>query len=179
MQQPRSRRNRSHDHMGHRPRSARDRGAPPQVQVNGLSDYLEVMSKSVFQTGMSWDLINKKWPGTREAMHGFDVEVLANLPPWEIDQLMTDTRVIRNRRKLEAIVQNAQQMIELDIAHGGFRNYLRSHADYDALEKDIRKRFRFMGEMGIYSFVYTVGEPVPEFHEWAAARGKHFHAESD
>ena len=45
----------------------------------------------------------------------------------DIEELMQDTRVIRNRKKLNAIVHNAQTMISLDEEHGGFQSYLRSH----------------------------------------------------
>ncbi|MCH7578650.1 MAG: hypothetical protein IIB22_00200 [Chloroflexi bacterium] len=42
-------------------------GAPPQVTPKRLGDYLEVMSKAVFQSGMSWQVVNKKWDGIRDA----------------------------------------------------------------------------------------------------------------
>ena len=42
-------------------------GAPPQVKPKRLGDYLEVMSKAVFQSGMSWQVVNKKWDGIRDA----------------------------------------------------------------------------------------------------------------
>ncbi len=96
----------------------------------------------------------------------------APLSPWEVDRLAQDTRIIRNRRKIEAVIANAQRLIELDVERGGFRNYLRSHAGYDALERDLRKQFRFLGEMGIYVFLYIVGEKVPDYEEWCLARGR-------
>ena len=156
----------------HEPRGHRRRGAPAQVQVSSLAGYLEVMSKAVFQTGMSWEIVEKKWSGTLAAFHNFEPEIVANLPPWDVDKLAEDTRIIRNRRKIEAVIENATTMIELDIAHGGFRNYLRSHAGYDVLEKDLRKRFRFLGDMGIFTFLYIVGEQVPDWEEWCVSHGR-------
>ena len=43
--------------------------APPQIEPKSLGDYLEVMSKAVFQSGMSWKVEEAKWPTTREAFH--------------------------------------------------------------------------------------------------------------
>ena len=130
------------------------------------------MSKAVFQSGMSWKVIENKWPGIREAMRDFDADAVATLSERDIDALVQDTRVIRNRRKLEAIAGNAMRMVELNNEHGSFRDYLRSHEDFDALVKDLRRQFRFLGETGCYFFLYVAGEEVPPYEEWRASRGK-------
>lgn len=148
-------------------------GSPPdQIKPNSLDDYLEVMSKAVFQSGMSWKVVEAKWPGTREAFHNFDVRKVAALDDKDIDELTQDTRVIRNYRKLNAIVFNAQRMISLDDEYKGFKNYLRSQDDFDATLNNIRKDFKFMGPTGIYYFLYVVGEKVPPHAEFEAAYRK-------
>ena len=147
-------------------------GAPPQITPKRLGDYLGVMSQAVFQTGMSWKVVKSKWPGIQEAFHGFDAERVARMTDREIDKLCQDTRVIRNRRKIEAIVENANTLLALEKEHGSLRTYLRSFDDYDAIEKDMRKRFRFLGETGCYMFLYVVKEPVPEYDDWCASRGR-------
>ena len=147
-----------------------EKGAPPQVKVESLNDYLEVMSKAVFQSGMSWRVVNAKWPDTNEAFHGFEIGRVAALTDEEIDELAQDKRVIRNRRKLAAIVYNAQRIIELDAAHGSFINYLRSHGDFYDVVKDLKKQFKFLGDTGCYFFLYVVGEPVPPHEEWMRDR---------
>jgi 3-methyladenine DNA glycosylase Tag len=144
-------------------------GAPPQIRPKRLGDYLDVMSKAVFQSGISWRVVEKKWPTTREAFHGFDCERVALMSDREIDALTKDERVIRNRRKLVAVVENANRILELDKEHGAFRKYLRSFPDYESLVKDLRKRFKFLGDMGCYYFLYVVKEQVPEYHEWREA----------
>ena len=130
--------------------------APTQITPKALGDYLEVMSKAVFQTGMSWRVVDKKWPGTREAFKGFDVNKVARMGDPEIDKLVQDTRVIRNRRKIEAIVENANRIVQLEREYGSFRKYLRSHDDFEALVKDLRKQFRFLGDMGCYLFLVGI-----------------------
>ncbi|MBI1884901.1 MAG: DNA-3-methyladenine glycosylase I [Chloroflexi bacterium] len=146
--------------------------APAKIQPKGLADYLEVMSKAVLQTGMSWRVVNAKWPGIREAFRGFDAQAIADFTPDELDALTQDRRVIRNRRKIEAIVENARELLALERQHGSFRGYLRSHDDFEATVKDLRKRFRFLGDMGAYYFLWVVDEPVPSYEEWCASRGR-------
>lgn len=147
-----------------------EKGAPPQVQVQSLNDYLEVMSKAVFQSGMSWQVVNAKWPDTKEALHGFEIGRVAALTEEELEELAHDTRVIRNRRKLAAIAYNAQRIIELDVEHSCFINYLRSHADFFDIVKDLKKQFKFLGDTGCYFFLYVIGEPVPPHDEWMCAQ---------
>jgi 3-methyladenine DNA glycosylase Tag len=147
------------------------KGAPDQIDAKRLGDYLEVMSKAVFQSGMSWDVVNKKWPGTHDAFHGFEPLAVASLTEAQMADLMTDTRIIRNRKKVEAVVDNARRMIDLDETHKGFRNYLRSHGGFEGTVADLRRQFRFMGETGCYYFLYVVQEEVPDYDTWCASRG--------
>ena len=139
---------------------------PKQINPKGLADYLHVLTKSVLQSGISWRVVEAKWAGTREAFKGFDPVKVANLTPKQVDALAQDTRLIRNRKKIEATVENAETMLALDREHGGFRKYLRSFPDYDALQTDLVKRFKFLGNMGAFHFLYVVREKVPGYHEW-------------
>ncbi|MHA2497791.1 MAG: DNA-3-methyladenine glycosylase I [Candidatus Hodarchaeales archaeon] len=141
-------------------------GSPEKFAPKSLNDYLEIMSKSVFQSGMSWKVIESKWPGTREAFRGFNIHTVANFNEKDIEDLAKDTRVVRNFRKLLAIVSNAQKILELDKAHGSFREYLRSHGSFDATLNAIRRDFKFMGPSGIYVFLYLVGEDVIPHEEF-------------
>jgi 3-methyladenine DNA glycosylase Tag len=142
---------------------------PKQITPTNLSDYLQILSKVVFQSGMSWKVIDTKWPGFVEAFDGFDPAIVAAYSPDTLDALTADTRIIRNRRKIEATVANAQTLLELDHEFGGFGKYLKSKGgDFDALVRDMRKRFKFVGTFGAYYFLYVVGEPVPSHEEFRA-----------
>ena len=144
---------------------------PTRIKPKGLADYLDAMSKPVFQAGISWKVVDAKWPSIREAFHNFDPEWVAELSPHDIDQLQADPRVIRNRKKIEGTAANAKTMLELSSAHRSFRRYLRSFPDYETLSKDLRSRFHFLGDHGVYSFLWTVSEEVPDYEDWAAAHG--------
>ena len=149
-----------------------DHHAPQQIVPQRTGDYLEVMSKAIFQTGISWKVVENKWPGIHDAFRGFDHRKVASLTEAELAGLSADPRVIRNRRKIEAIVDNARTMLDLEEQHGSFKNYLRSHGDFDATVADLRKRFKFMGETGAFYFLYVVGEPVPSYEDWCRSRGR-------
>ena len=133
--------------------------APKQIEPRSVGDYLDVMSKSVFQSGISWKVVEAKWPGTREAFKGFAADAVADMTPDELDQLSNDTRVIRNRRKLER-------------QHGSFKAYLRSHGGFENTVADLRKQFKFLGDMGAFHFLYVVNEEVPSYEDWCASRGR-------
>ena len=146
--------------------------APKKIRPRKLGDYLEVMSKAVFQSGMSWKVVESKWPDIQEAFKKFDIDKVANMKTRDVDRLVKDRRVIRNRKKLEAIVGNAREIQELDTEHGTFRKYLRSHGDFLPTVKALRKRFKFIGDMGAYYFLYVVGEKVPPHEECVKTLGK-------
>jgi len=135
----------------------RKQPAPPK----DLSGYLDALARVMFQTGISWRVVDAKWPGIREAFHGFDVQRVAKLREADIDRLMGDTRVIRNRRKLEAIRKNAREMLALDTEYKGFKRYLDSLGDFEATKKDLHKRFAFVGDAGSWYFLWMVGRKVP------------------
>ena len=141
---------------------------PEQISPDSLDVYLEVMSKAVFQSGMSWKVVEAKWSSTKEAFLDFDVRKVAALSPFDIEELAKDTRVIRNRRKLEAIVYNAQQILALDEEYGSFQQYLRSQENFDSTLKRMKKDFKFMGPTAVYYLLYVTGEDVPPHDEFEA-----------
>jgi len=144
---------------------------PEQIRPKSLADYLDALSKIAFQVGLSWRVIDAKWDDIRRAFHGFDPERVARMTPRSVDKLLADERVVRSRSKIEATIANAETMLELDEEHRGFKRYLRSHDDFEATAKDLRKRFKFLGDHGAYRFLWIVGEQVPPWEEWAKSRG--------
>jgi len=140
------------------------------TRPRSLAGYLDALSRAVFEGGISWKVVEAKWGDIREAFHGFDPHWVAALTPKQIDRLAHDPKVIRNRPKIEGTAENARTLLDLDGVHHGFRRYLRSFADFDSIATDLRKRFRFIGPSGAYHFLWQVGEPVPDYQDWRAAR---------
>jgi len=144
--------------------------APPRIKPKSIDDYLEQLSKSVFQAGISWRVVDAKWSTIKPAFRGFQVERVARMGDREIDALAADPRVIRSRPKIAAVVHNARAILDLE-RDGGFRKHLRKFDDYEDLATDLKKRFKFVGDSGTYHFLWTVSHPVPEWHAWAKAHG--------
>lgn len=139
---------------------------PDQVTPARLGDYLEVMTRAVFQAGLSWQKIAERWEAFREGFEHFDAERVAQFTEGDVDRLMRDDGILKSSRKIRATIKNAQTMIELDRKHGGFENYLRSFPTYAALAADLRRQFKFLGEMNVWYFLFRVREPVPRFDAW-------------
>ena len=140
------------------------------IKPDSLAGYLAAMSRPILSTGMSWKVVSAKWSGISDAMSGFDPQAVAGMTDDDVERLVSDTRMIRNRKKIEAIIANAQRLLELDNEYGGFDRYLRAHGSFDQTVAALRGDFRFLGPGGAYYFLYGVGEPVPSHDEWSASR---------
>jgi 3-methyladenine DNA glycosylase Tag len=139
---------------------------PERIKPTKLADYLEVLSKAVFEGGMNWEVIESKWPGFQQAFDGFDPEKIASYSPEDIDRLMADPRIIRNGRKVNATIHNAGAMIEAEKEFGGFGKYLEAQRPFESQLADMKKRFKHIGNFGVYYFLYVVGEEVPPHEEY-------------
>jgi DNA-3-methyladenine glycosylase I len=144
--------------------------APTQITPGGLADYLAVITRAVFQSGMSWRVVEAKWGGFLDAFAGFDPAAVAAFTDDDVERLAADTRIIRNRRKIEATITNAERMLALDDEPGGFAGWLRGRGDFESTVAALRGEFRFLGDMGAYYFLYVVGEEVPTHEEWMRTR---------
>jgi hypothetical protein len=141
-------------------------GIPLKITPKKLDDYLEVMSKAVFQAGLSWSSIDKRWTSFVNAFSGFDPKKVAKLSDAKIQSLIDNQSLLLNQKKLEATVHNANMLITLDKEYSGFANYLRAFNKYESLALDLKKRFKYFGDLNVYYFLFRVGEPVPQFEKW-------------
>lgn len=159
----------SRDHPVHGPHHDTEYGRP----VTDDAVLLERIAMEINQAGLSWELILKKRPALNAAFEGFEPARVAAYGEKEVERLLQDAGIIRNRRKIEATVSNAQTLLALEREFGGFGKYLKSNGgDFDALVRDMRKRFKFVGTFGAYFFLYVVGEPVPSHEEFRARMAK-------
>ncbi|HEY3675585.1 MAG TPA: DNA-3-methyladenine glycosylase I [Candidatus Tumulicola sp.] len=147
---------------------------PDVVRPDGSADYLEVITRAVFQAGVRWKQIADHWEAYRDAFEGFHIARVATYDDIDIDRVLGTPGVLRMRRKVMATIANARALETIGREHGGVATYLRSFDSYDSLAADIRKRFAFMGEMNVWYFLFRVGEPVPRFESWVKTiRGDH------
>lgn len=83
------------------------------VPVHGEPALLERIALEGFQSGLSWITVLRKRPAFREVFEGFDPEKVAAFGPDDVERLLTDARIIRNRMKIEATVDNARAVVAL------------------------------------------------------------------
>jgi 3-methyladenine DNA glycosylase Tag len=109
-------------------------GPPPQHTAKTIDDYLEHLSKGVFQAGISWRVVEAKWATIKPAFHRFKAERVARMTDREIDALAKDERVVRSRPKIAAIVHNAGAVV-VDLAQDQPERFRDSgiHSRYEAL----------------------------------------------
>ena len=122
--------------------------------------FFEHLSRAVFQAGISWRVIAAKWDGIREAFHGFDPAKVASLQPEDIAQIEADARVIRNTAKIEATVRNAHELLAILHTHGSIRAYLASFPDVHAAAGNLRRRFRFLGDTGVWRLLTSAARDL-------------------
>lgn len=147
----------------------------PVYDDHKLFEYLTLESA---QAGLSWYTILKRREGYREAFANFDVNKVANFEQQEIEALMLNCNIIRNRAKITAAVNNANKFIDIQSEFGSFSQYmwqfvnnktLVSHftndQDYPATTKesdmfckDLKKRgFKFVGSTICYAHMQASG----------------------
>ncbi|MCP2286439.1 DNA-3-methyladenine glycosylase I [Promicromonospora umidemergens] len=83
------------------------------VPVHGEAALLERIALEGFQSGLSWITVLRKRPAFREVFEGFDPEKVAAFGPDDVERLLVDARIIRNRMKIEATVDNARAVVAL------------------------------------------------------------------
>jgi predicted dinucleotide-binding enzyme/3-methyladenine DNA glycosylase Tag len=122
--------------------------------------FLEHLSRSVFEAGINWRVVEAKWDGIRQAFHGFDPAQVATMPPAEITATENDARVIRNKAKIRATVENARQVLAILDEYGSIRGYLASFPDAGAAAADMRRRFKFLGDTGVWRLLTSAARDI-------------------
>ena len=97
-------------------------------EVHGDAELFERIVLEGFQSGLSWLTILRKREAFREAFAGFDPAAVARFGEADIERLMADARIVRNRRKIEAAVTNARAIVALHAAGGSLDEVVWGHA---------------------------------------------------
>lgn len=137
------------------------------------SAMFEALTLGVFEAGLSWSVVFGKRDGFREAFHDFNVAKVAAMTDQDVDRLLQNPSIIRNRAKVKATVDNARAMMSaspslraLAKSYEGRRNRApRSIADIpsstpaaEALAKQLKAQgYRFVGPTSVYAFMQNTG----------------------
>ena len=138
----------------------------------------EFLTLESAQAGLSWYTVLRKRENYRRAFKGFDPEIVAGFSDSDLEILLQDTGLIRNRLKLAAAIHNARRFLEVQEEFGGFDAYIwrfvdgkplvheiRRLEDYpatcpeaEALSRDLKQRgFKFVGPTIIYAHMQATG----------------------
>lgn len=138
--------------------------------VSGESAYFERMTLEAFQSGLSWATILAKRDAFREVFAGFDADVVAAYDDADVARLMAEPRIVRNRSKILATIQNAQATVALREQEGLERLVLgfapdrppgvdaTTSAESAALAKELKRRgFAFVGPTTAFALMQALG----------------------
>ncbi|MBM3632426.1 MAG: DNA-3-methyladenine glycosylase I [Alphaproteobacteria bacterium] len=148
------------------------------VAVHDDQQLFELLILEGAQAGLSWETVLKKREGYRKAFHQFDLQKVAKMTDAQLEELLHNPDIIRNRLKIYGTRKNARCFLEIQNEFGSFDKYLwsfvkgktiKNHGKKmhdiptatpisDALSKDLKKRgMTFVGSTIIYAFMQAVG----------------------
>lgn len=148
------------------------------VPVHDDQKHFEFIVLDSFQAGLSWQTILNRREGFRKAFAGFNVEKVAQFTQKEVERLMLDEGIIRNRLKIEGTVRNAKAFIAIQQTYGSFDQFIwqftggitidrkpqsmkdipASTAESDAMSKALKKAgFTFVGSTICYAYMQAAG----------------------
>ncbi|QHB99640.1 DNA-3-methyladenine glycosylase I [Epidermidibacterium keratini] len=144
------------------------------VAVRGVREVFERLTLEGFQSGLSWLVILRKRENFRRAFADFDPAVVGEYAEPDIERLLADTGIVRNRQKIEAAITNARATLELDTpldelvwsfappprtaAPVGRAGVPAITAESIALSKELKRRgFRFVGPTTAYAAMQAMG----------------------
>lgn len=119
------------------------------------------------QAGLSWETVLKKEESFRAAYHNFDIQKIAAYTEGDRERLLNDSGIIRNKLKVNAAIENARTIIELQKEFGSFEKWLEHHHPKTLPEwmKLFKKTFKFTGGEIVNEFLMSTGYLKGAHHE--------------
>ena len=132
----------------------------------------EMLILESFQAGLSWECVLNKRDAFRKAFDNFDIEKICNYDSKKVQELLENEKIIRNRLKINATINNSKIFKKIQNEYGTFHNYLKTftkdviiyeinkttNALSDKLSKDLQKRgMKFVGSTIIYAYLQAIG----------------------
>lgn len=134
--------------------------------IDDDNELFERLVLEINQAGLSWDTILKKQENFRRAYANFDIDTVAHFNPADIERLLSDAGIIRNRLKVNAAIYNAQKIKEIQKEYGSFKSWLdKSHPlPLEEWVKLFKKTFKFTGGEITNEFLMSTGY-LPGTHD--------------
>tara|TARA_B100000780_G_scaffold13738_1_gene9268 strand:+ start:2182 stop:2736 length:555 start_codon:yes stop_codon:yes gene_type:complete len=111
------------------------------------------------QAGLSWTTILKKQNNFRKSFSNYDIKKIANYDEKEINLLLNNQGIIRNKLKINAVIFNANRILEIQKEYGSFSKWLDKNltTEMDLWVKLFKKKFKFTGEKITIEFLFSTG----------------------
>jgi DNA-3-methyladenine glycosylase I len=120
--------------------------------------YLDRMAHAIFESGLSWKMVENKWPEFKRVFSDFSVEKVAKLGEKDIRAMLNNEGIVRSEGKIRATIFNAGEFKKVKVEFGSFRNYMDSFKGSNAkLMEDLQKRFKYLGPGNSRSFLWLAG----------------------
>ncbi|MDD5586675.1 MAG: DNA-3-methyladenine glycosylase I [Alphaproteobacteria bacterium] len=142
-----------------RPLHARYHDTEYGFPTNNERVLFERLALEIMQAGLSWDIVMKKRKALNAAFDRFAPAKVAAYGARDVARLLKDASIIRNRRKIEAVIENARRVVDLRKTHGGFAKWLAAHHPQPkaAWVKLFKQQFVFTGPEIVNEFLMGVG----------------------
>ncbi len=143
------------------------------TRTHDESAMFEALTLGVFEVGLSWSIVFGKRVAFRKAFLGFDAASVAAMTEQDVDRLVQDATIIRNRAKIQATIDNARAMMSAspslpalasayltasERAPRSIASLPRSTPQAEALSKQLKSQgYRFVGPTSVYAFMQNVG----------------------
>jgi len=126
-----------------------------------LTDDFELFGRLILeinQAGLSWETILKKQKSFYEAFDRYDFNKIAMYDETKINELLENKGIIRNKLKINAVVYNANKLIEIVAEHGSFYNWINTQGEItlDNWVKLFKKNFKFVGKEIVNEFLMSI-----------------------
>lgn len=127
--------------------------------IDDDNELFERLVLEINQAGLSWDTILKKQENFRKAYANFNIDTVSKFGEPEIERLLSDSGIIRNKLKVNAAIQNAQKIKEIQKEHGSFKAWLdKNHLlTLEEWVKLFKKTFKFTGGEITNEFLMSTG----------------------
>jgi DNA-3-methyladenine glycosylase I len=127
--------------------------------IDNDNELFERMVLEINQAGLSWTTILNKQDSFKKAFHNFEIKTVASYKDKDRERLLNDVGIIRNRLKIDAVIHNANIILELQREFGSFKNWLDSQhpKTKDEWVKLFKKTFKFTGGEIVNEFLVSTG----------------------
>lgn len=148
------------------------------IPTHNDESIFEQYTIGIFAAGLNWNTSFLRYPELTKAFHDWNFKKIAQMPNHEVDKMMENKNLIRNKRKMEATISNAQLVLDLQKKYGSLDNYFWNLVDYkqerieattvaglgttsevgNRIARQMKKDgFKYAGPVSVYSFLISIG----------------------